>query len=76
MLRQARQAASAKPTANMSTPSAAPAGSDFSHREIAATAHVSHGTIRAILTRATTGTNNGRADEPQHVDSEPHELAA
>ena len=48
----------------------------LSHREIAAAAHVSHGTIRAILARATPGANNGRADEPQPVDGEPGELAA
>ena len=48
----------------------------LSHREIAAAAHVSHGTIHAILARATPGANNGRADEPQPVDGEPGELAA
>ena len=50
VLREVTRAAKpqGKPTANMSTPSAAPAGSDFSHSEIAAAAHVSHGTVRAI----------------------------
>ncbi len=47
----------------------------LSHREIATAAQVSHGTIRAILARATPGANNGRADEPQPVDSEPREIA-
>ena len=48
----------------------------LSHREIATAAQVSHGTIRAILARATPSANNGRADEPQPVDSEPREIAA
>jgi len=47
----------------------------LSHREIAAAAEVSHGTIRAMLARATPGANNGRTDEPQPGDNEPGELA-
>ena len=38
------------------------------HREIAAAAEVSHGTIRAILTRATTSLNG---NEPQAAEEEP-----
>lgn len=48
----------------------------LSHREIAAAAQVSHGTVRAMLARATSGANNRRADEPQPVDGEPSEIAA
>jgi hypothetical protein len=43
----------------------------LSHREIAAAAHVSHGTIRAILTRGTAITDNGRSAEESPPDSEP-----
>ena len=48
----------------------------LSHREIAAAAEVSHGTVRAILTRGSTIKDNGRAAEPQSVDRERGELAA
>ena len=48
----------------------------LSHREIATAASVSHGTIRAILTRATTATDNGHPAERELADSEPDELAA
>ena len=47
----------------------------LSHREIAA-AQVSHGTIRAILTRGSATMDNGRPTEEQPPDSEPGELAA
>jgi DNA-binding NarL/FixJ family response regulator len=40
----------------------------LSHREIAAAAEVSHGTVRAILTRATASPNG---DEPQAAEEEP-----
>lgn len=43
---------------------------------IAAAAQVSHGTIRALLTRASTITDNGRPAEEQPLESEPDELAA
>ena len=48
----------------------------LSHREIAAAAQVSHGTIRAILTRGTTITDNGQRAEEQAPDSELGEIAA
>ena len=48
----------------------------LSHREIAAAAQVSHGTVRAILTRGTAITDNGRSGELRSADSEPGELAA
>jgi DNA-binding NarL/FixJ family response regulator len=48
----------------------------LSHREIAAAAEVSHGTVRAILTRAATIADNGRRGETQPADSEPAEIAA
>ena len=48
----------------------------LSHREIATAASVSHGTIRGILTRDTTITDNGHAAEQQPPDSEPDEIAA
>ena len=56
-------------------PPAAPRRLGLSHREIAAAAHVSHATVRAILTRGST-IDNGRAAEEQPSDSEPGELAA
>jgi DNA-binding NarL/FixJ family response regulator len=40
----------------------------LSHREIAAAAEVSHGTVRAILTRATASPNG---NEPQAAEEEP-----
>ena len=46
------------------------------HREIAGAGEVSHGTIRAIITRGNTITDNGRAAEPLFVDRERGELAA
>jgi DNA-directed RNA polymerase specialized sigma24 family protein len=48
----------------------------LSQREIAAAAQVSHGTIRAILTRGTTIPDNGQRAEEQAPDSELGELAA
>jgi len=48
----------------------------LSQREIASAAEVSHGTVRAILTRATTTAHNGHAAEPQSPESEAGELAA
>ena len=39
-------------------------------------AQVSHGTVRAILTRGTAITDNGRSGELRSADSEPGELAA
>jgi DNA-directed RNA polymerase specialized sigma24 family protein len=48
----------------------------LSHREIAAAAEVSHGTVRAILTRATATMDNGRADEEQPPDSEAGDIVA
>lgn len=48
----------------------------LSHREIAAAASVSHGTIRAILTRGSTITDNGQPAEEQPPDSEPAAIAA
>ena len=51
MLRQVTRAAraGAKPTANTSTPPAAPAGSDFSHREIAAVAGLPYPGVRMTM---------------------------
>ena len=43
---------------------------------IAAAAQVSHGTVRAILTRSSTATDNGHAAEQQSPDSERDEIAA
>ena len=68
--------ASATPTPKYEHAISRAGGLGLSHREIAAAAEVSHGTVRAILTRATPGANNERADEPQPVDSEPDEIAA
>jgi DNA-directed RNA polymerase specialized sigma24 family protein len=51
-------------------------GLGLSHREIAAAAQVSHGTVRAILTRATTTMHHGHAAEPQSPEREAGELAA
>ena len=48
----------------------------LSHREIAAAAQVSHGTVRAILTRGSTITDNGQPAEAQPPDSERDEIAA
>jgi DNA-binding NarL/FixJ family response regulator len=48
----------------------------LSHREIAVAAQVSHGTVRAILTRASSITDNGRPAQEQPPDSEPDEIAA
>jgi DNA-binding NarL/FixJ family response regulator len=48
----------------------------LSHREIATAASVSHGTVRAILTRATTATDNGHAPEPPSPDSDADDIAA
>ena len=48
----------------------------LSHREIPAAAQVSHGSVRAMVARATSGANNRRADEPQPLDGEPGEIAA
>ena len=42
-------------------PISARPGSDSSHREIAAAAQVSHGTVRAILTSGSAVTDNGAA---------------
>ena len=54
VLRQVTRAAraGAKPTANTSTPPAAPAGSDFSHREIAAAAALPYPGQRAFRSSA------------------------
>ena len=78
MLRQVTRAAKRKREADREYEQAISraGGLGLSHREIAAAAQVSHGTVRAILTRATPGANNERADEPQPVDSQPGELAA
>ena len=46
-------------------------GLGLSHREIATAAEISHGTIRAILTRGTTITTNGRLVEEEAPPSEP-----
>jgi len=51
-------------------------GLGLSHREIAAAAQVSHGTVRAILTRATTTMHHGHRAEPQSPEREAGELAA
>ena len=48
----------------------------LSHREIVTAAQLSHGTVRAILTRGSTITDSGSAAEPQSVDSERDGLAA
>ena len=48
----------------------------LSHREIAAAAQVSHGTVRAILIRASAITDNGQPAEERPSDAEPGELAA
>jgi hypothetical protein len=57
-------------------PSAAPPARTLSHREIAAAASVSHGTVRAILTRGSTISDNGKPAEAQPLGSEPGEIAA
>ena len=46
-------------------------GLGLSHREIATAAEISHGTIRAILTRGTTITTNRRLVEEEAPPSEP-----
>ena len=78
MLRQATRAAKKKREADREyEQSITRAGRlGLSHREIAAAAHVSHGTIRAILTRTATGAHNGEAGEQQPMKSEAGELAA
>jgi DNA-binding NarL/FixJ family response regulator len=48
----------------------------LAQRAIAAAANVAHGTVRAILTRSRTVTDNGHAAEQQLPDSEPDEIAA
>jgi DNA-directed RNA polymerase specialized sigma24 family protein len=48
----------------------------LSQREIASAAEVSHGTVRAILTRATTTAHNGHAAEPQSSERVAGELGA
>jgi len=47
----------------------------LSHREIATAASVSHGTVRAILTRSTTAMDNGHAAEQRSPDRDPDEIA-
>jgi DNA-binding NarL/FixJ family response regulator len=48
----------------------------LAHRDIAAAADVAHGTVRAILTRSSTATDNGHAVEQPPPDSEPDEIVA
>jgi hypothetical protein len=43
----------------------------LSHREIAAAAQVAHGTVRAILTRTSTMTAEGRSAETKAAEGEP-----
>lgn len=58
---------SAKPTAGYEQAIARAGRLGLSHREIAAAAEVSHGTVRAILTRATASLNG---NEPQAAEEE------
>ena len=78
MLRQVTRAAKRKREADPEYEQAiARAGRlGLSHREIATAAEVSHGTIRAILTRAHHHHDNGAPAQAQPSDREPDEIPA